>query len=194
MIASSGNLEHALPAAKYTLRNEQANDRTAGSIPVWSASEPTNQHTPSNTEKSKIEYTLSNIDQARPPAQTLSYNESTKTISQNTQKSGGFSFYDMIDVVNPLQHIPVVNTVYRSITNDEIGTAARILGGGIFGGAIGATMGVLNAVVEQTTGQDIGTHVIDLVLKNDSDVYEPQKDKLDIAHLPGTAIAVAKLG
>ena len=48
-----------------------------------------------------------------------------------------FGFSDIIDMVNPLQHIPVVSNLYQSITGDTIGALAQIVGGGIFGGPIG---------------------------------------------------------
>ena len=35
----------------------------------------------------------------------------------------GFDFWDVLDVINPLQHIPFVNTLYREMTGDE--TACR---------------------------------------------------------------------
>lgn len=68
----------------------------------------------------------------------------------------GFSFWDLVDIINPLQHIPIVNSVYRAVTGDKIGGFARVAGGAIFGGPIGAAMGGVNAVVAQETGRDIG--------------------------------------
>ena len=31
-----------------------------------------------------------------------------------------YEFHDVIDIVNPLQHLPVINILYRGITGDEI--------------------------------------------------------------------------
>ncbi len=28
------------------------------------------------------------------------------------------SFWDFVDIVNPLQHVPVINTIYRELTGD----------------------------------------------------------------------------
>ncbi|MBI4878541.1 MAG: hypothetical protein HY812_02635 [Planctomycetes bacterium] len=75
----------------------------------------------------------------------------------------GFSFGDILDVVNPLQHIPVVSTVYRALTGDEIGNAPRLLGGGLLGGLAGAGGAVVNVVVKETTGRDLGEHALALV-------------------------------
>ncbi|MBL1141549.1 MAG: hypothetical protein HND53_05890 [Proteobacteria bacterium] len=50
----------------------------------------------------------------------------------------GFTFGDIIDIVNPLQHIPIVSHIYRKITGDTIAPAMEIAGGALFGGPIGA--------------------------------------------------------
>ena len=68
----------------------------------------------------------------------------------------GLTFGDILDLINPLQHIPVVSTIYRAITGDEISPGARIAGGALFGGPIGLALAAVNAVVETATGEDIG--------------------------------------
>lgn len=77
-------------------------------------------------------------------------------------KGDSFSFHDLLDVVNPLQHLPVVGTVYRWITGDTIGNAARVVGDTLFGGPIGAVTGMFSALLKEGTGKDVGEHVISL--------------------------------
>ena len=79
----------------------------------------------------------------------------------------GFSFGALIDIINPLQHIPVVGTVYRAITGDNIGPAARIAGGSLFGGVIGLVASSIDAVVKEGTGRDVGQHM--LAMRDDDD-------------------------
>jgi hypothetical protein len=74
----------------------------------------------------------------------------------------GFTFLDFLDIINPLQHIPVVSTVYREMTGDEIDPGARIAGGTLFGGPIGATVALVDVAVEQSSGQDMGEHMMAL--------------------------------
>jgi hypothetical protein len=82
-----------------------------------------------------------------------------------------FSFHDLLDVINPLQHIPIVAPIYRAITGDKIGNVARIVGDGLYGGPLGAASGALDVAVKEVTGKDIGENVIDLVEgKSDKDV------------------------
>lgn len=70
------------------------------------------------------------------------------------------SFWDVLDIVNPLQHIPIVNNIYRAVTGDEISAPARVMGGILFGGVIGGAAAIANAVLEQSTGQDLGGHML----------------------------------
>ncbi|MEQ8709283.1 MAG: hypothetical protein RIC36_09855 [Rhodospirillales bacterium] len=74
----------------------------------------------------------------------------------------GFDFWDLLDVINPLQHIPFVNTLYREMTGDEIGAAPRLAGGLLFGGPIGLAFSGANVAVEAMSGQDIGEHAVAL--------------------------------
>ena len=68
----------------------------------------------------------------------------------------GFTFRDVLDLINPLQHIPIVSTFYRAITGDELSPAARIAGGTLFGGPIGLVAAVANTTVQAFSGRDIG--------------------------------------
>jgi hypothetical protein len=75
----------------------------------------------------------------------------------------GFSFSDVLDIVNPLQHLPVLSTVYRALTGDRLAPAPRILGDALFGGPIGAAVGAANALLEYASGKDAGEHVLALL-------------------------------
>ncbi|WP_434616548.1 hypothetical protein [Azospirillum sp. B2RO_4] len=73
---------------------------------------------------------------------------------------GEMSFWDFLDIINPLQHIPIVSTIYREITGDTIQPSMRIMGDMLYGGVIGGMASIANAVVEQATGQDVGETVM----------------------------------
>lgn len=74
-----------------------------------------------------------------------------------------FSFEDLLDLINPLQHIPIVSNLYRAATGDEIGAVARIFGGALLGGPIGAIAAVVNSAVESGSGKDLGEHALALL-------------------------------
>jgi hypothetical protein len=72
---------------------------------------------------------------------------------------GSFSFHDILDTLNPLQHIPLIATLYRWITGDNPGNVARVVGDGLYGGPIGAAGGLLSIAVKEETGKDPGETV-----------------------------------
>jgi hypothetical protein len=82
--------------------------------------------------------------------------------SHETEAAEG-SFWDLLDIVNPLQHLPVVGTIYRRLSGDTISGPARIMGGALFGGPIGMLGGVAETLFEQTSGADYGTQLVNLV-------------------------------
>ncbi len=79
----------------------------------------------------------------------------------------GFTFGDVLDVVNPLQHLPVVSKYYREQTGDDCCEGAQLVGGAVFGALLGGLSGVLtsiaNAAVRHETEQDVSEHFIELV-------------------------------
>ena len=87
----------------------------------------------------------------------------------------GLTFWDFLDIVNPLQHIPVISTLYRSITGDEINPAAKIAGGTLYGGPIGAISSLIDVAVEFGTGQDIGEHAVAFIQEEPSNTRIAEK-------------------
>lgn len=83
----------------------------------------------------------------------------------HTWETGSFSFRDIIDAINPLQHIPIISTIYRTLTGDKMGYASRIVGDTLFGGVFGSFVSGLvsaltNVFVDSVTGKDIGEHLV----------------------------------
>ena len=97
--------------------------------------------------------------------------------ADKTYPETSFSFRDVLDIINPLHHIPIIGNIYRAVTGDEIKAPARILGGGIFGGIIGAVAGVINAVISKVTGKDVGGHVMASFKNHPNDKQELTTDK-----------------
>ena len=95
----------------------------------------------------------------------------------------GFSFDDLVDMVNPLQHIPVVSTLYRAITGDKINTAPKILGDTLYGGVTGFVSSVADTIFEKVTGKSVG----DTVLAFAEDLFSPNTP----AAAPATGVADA---
>ena len=72
---------------------------------------------------------------------------------------GELSFWDFLDVINPLQHIPLLNSAYRELTGDTIKPIMKLAGGALFGGPLGLGLAAVDVGLEGTTGKDTGQHV-----------------------------------
>ncbi len=102
-----------------------------------------------------------------------------------SEAKGGDFFRHLLDVINPLQHIPVISTIYRAITGDEISPAAKLAGGTLFGGPIGAAAALASIAVESTTGRDVGEHMMAAIIGDDDVPDDPPQQ----AALAGVAPA-----
>jgi hypothetical protein len=85
-------------------------------------------------------------------------------VADGATESGVGSFlHHVLDVVNPLQHLPVVGTLYRAITGDKIGTVEKIAGDTLYGGLWGAIGSVADVAFEAATGKDFGGTMLAMV-------------------------------
>ena len=95
------------------------------------------------------------------PRSVPNFQKATREIEgEGVWGDDGFGFDDFIDMINPLQHIPVVSSIYRAVTGDEIAPGARMVGGALLGGVTGMVASAANVMVEQATGSDIGENVM----------------------------------
>lgn len=67
----------------------------------------------------------------------------------------GFNFRDVLDLINPIQHIPIIGNIYRNLTGDVAAPAIRIAGGALFGGPLGAAFAAANVVLKQIVHPDV---------------------------------------
>jgi hypothetical protein len=75
------------------------------------------------------------------------------------QAESHVTFHQILSALNPLQYIPVVGTIYRAVTGDEIPEPVRRIGSLIasflMGGPVGALINVGMFAAEKLTGFDI---------------------------------------
>jgi hypothetical protein len=83
--------------------------------------------------------------------------------SADTPSTVETAFEDLLDIVNPLQHLPVVGTLYRALTGDKIGTVEKIAGDTLYGGLWGAVGSLADTAFEAITGKDFGSTVLAMV-------------------------------
>jgi len=125
------------------------NDRIAGSMPSWG---------PPVTAQEEISQALAASTTRLAPETNMAL--SLAASEADAKPDDSFGFFDLVDMINPLQHIPIIGTIYRALTGDEIKPAAQIVGGALFGGPIGAAGGAVNAIVQSQTGKDIGGNAL----------------------------------
>ena len=71
----------------------------------------------------------------------------------HTPEGEGLSFNDLIDTLNPLQHIPVISEIYRGLTGDNISPQARIAGGTLYGGPVGLAATLASMAIAGGNGE-----------------------------------------
>jgi len=96
----------------------------------------------------------------------------------------GFTFLDAIDIVNPLQHLPVIGSLYREITGDTLDPGSRVAGSTLFFGPFGTAISVANVALEEFTGNDMGGHFITMVKDKDKIAVQTTSANTKISDLP----------
>lgn len=82
---------------------------------------------------------------------------STNTQTKAASSGHGFGFDDLLDIVNPFQHLPVISTIYRRLSGDTMSAVSEIAGGALFGGLIGAALSAADVLFKEVTGKDFGS-------------------------------------
>ena len=80
---------------------------------------------------------------------------------QPAKQHEGF-FQHLWNVVNPLQHLPVIGTLYRAITGEHLDPVEKIAGDSLYGGFWGAVTSVADVAFESLTGKDVEDTVLAL--------------------------------
>lgn len=80
--------------------------------------------------------------------------------AKTTKPAQSLGFGDLLDIINPLQHIPIIGSLYRAITGDAMSPTAEVVGGALFGGLVGAVTSLADVVFTQATGRDFGDTVL----------------------------------
>jgi len=65
-------------------------------------------------------------------------------------------FKDLVDVINPLQHLPLVRNIYQAVTGDnDMKPAMKFVGDTLYGGPMGAISSGVDAIIKQASGKDM---------------------------------------
>ncbi len=160
----------------------------------------TGREFPMNASMNSLENQLAYIE---PPAlQRTGESPAASAAGSGFQPFGddGFTFMDFLDIINPLQHLPLISNLYRHWSGDTIDPIPRIGGGALYGGLIGAISSLINVIVDETTGNDIGGHFLAFLL-DEEPAQKPAGEPVQIATAfgqdqdrPGQAAAASPIG
>lgn len=146
-------------AAKPRLHmRRDPDDRMAGSVPVWESGKAAARSTVQQAENTAPDFKAALSHNGE------DYNNIEPALGESAENPDEeFGFEDLIDIVNPLHHIPLVNIVYQNLSGDTIKPAGRIIGGAVFGGFAGAAAGIANVIVEEETGKDMAGNMVAMI-------------------------------
>lgn len=101
-------------------------------------------------------------------------------------KAEDMSLRDLAIGLNPLQHIPIVGSVYRAMTGQETSGTLRVMGSYVLGGPVGLLMGIGTQIFAQEHGgQEPGDVLLakligkDKTTGVDDDTPQPQTAQTD---------------
>lgn len=103
----------------------------------------------------------------------------------------GFSFDDFLDIINPLQHIPVVSTIYRHLTGDTIRLPEKIVGDGLYGGVVGLLCSLGDALFQEITGRNLGDTAYAFVTGEDE--HQTVLAKSPVSVTPASSISFPQI-
>lgn len=94
-------------------------------------------------------------------ARLAAFNDSTTRIDirpEQQAKAGFFGedgpgFRDVLDAINPLNHIPIVADLLESATGHKVSTASQLIGGTLLGGPIGFMASLAGVIFKDATGK-----------------------------------------
>ncbi|MCH2396542.1 hypothetical protein [Oceanibaculum sp.] len=89
-----------------------------------------------------------------------SFNNAEVGEGPDAGESESLSFFDFLDLINPLQHIPVVSSIYRQLTGDTIRPEMQMAGAGLLGGPLGLLAAGANAIFAAENGRGAGEEML----------------------------------
>jgi hypothetical protein len=118
---------------------------------------------------------MSTVAASAPVTNPVALGSAPGAAKASSDGTGSF-FEDLLDVINPLQHLPVISTLYRHFTGDQIDIPEKVAGDTLYGGVIGFFASVGDVLFQKITGKSVGDTVLALVTGDDT---------------PSTAVATA---
>lgn len=100
------------------------------------------------------------------PGASMPVTTAPSSAEQPAEQHEGF-FHHLLDVVNPLQHLPIIGTIYRAITGEKLDAVEKIAGDTLYGGLWGAVSSIADVAFEGLTGKSFEDTAIALFKSDD---------------------------
>jgi len=68
----------------------------------------------------------------------------------------GLTWRDVVDTLNPLEHIPFISTLFNEMTGHTPSAASQLAGGALIGGPLGFLASIANVIFQDQTGKGVG--------------------------------------
>ncbi len=101
------------------------------------------------------------------------------------------SFSDLLDTLNPLEHIPALSNIYRAVSGDNISATAKIAGDTLYGAilgpisaAISGAGSALDSVFESITGKSGTAYALALFTGDEP----PEQQVADASPTPSSSV------
>lgn len=93
------------------------------------------------------------------PVEAAARSSQLEEVAHGPEQDESFGFWDFVDLINPLQHLPLIGTLYREATGDSIKPEVQVAGSILLGVATGsvvlsAASAVASALLEQENGKE----------------------------------------
>ncbi|HEX2761458.1 MAG TPA: hypothetical protein VHM27_13130 [Rhizomicrobium sp.] len=98
---------------------------------------------------------MGRIQVAAPQAAPVAPAATTDTAQAESGEKKESFFQHILDVINPLQHLPIIGTIYRAATGERLDPVEKIAGDAIYGGLWGAVTAVADVAFEAITGKSV---------------------------------------
>ncbi len=170
--AQSYTTTNVPPAPKKGLTMVK-NERMGGFVPKWETVKST-----ANVIERNFENVLADARNANFAPKTDAALAYHPTPPHQPTTSEEFGLSDVLDIVNPLQHIPVVNQLYREFTGDQIKPSSKIVGGALFGGPAGAAGGLIDAIIVHETGRDMTANAFNMAFRREMPKFRSASNEL----------------
>lgn len=121
--------------------------------------------------------------QVAPPAPVTRVEAATADLAkvESGEKKESF-FQHILDVINPLQHLPIIGTIYRAATGERLDPVEKIAGDALYGGLWGAVTAVADVAFEAITGKSVEDTVM-AWFKGGSSSRQVASAKLSPSHI-----------